>query len=92
MADAPDKGDLVRLESHPGPTAVTQAATRQFVGDVFRLYRKAGREACDRDDHGPTVRFTGGEIAQHARTLPDGYSPSGAAELTRKPGTAAEDL
>ena len=92
MAYAAGQGDLVGFEPHARTTPVAEAAPLQLIGDIAGLHREPGREAFDNDNQGAAVRFARGEIAQHARTLPDGYSPSGAAELTRKPGTAAEDL
>ena len=73
VADAAGQGDLVGLEAHAGTAPVAEPASAQLIGDVGGLDRQAGRETFDGDDQGAAVRFAGGEIAQHALTLVDGY-------------------
>ena len=66
MTDAPEQGDLVRLEAHPRAPPVAEPATGQFGRDVVGVHRQAGRQALDDDDQGAPVRLSGGQVAQHA--------------------------
>jgi hypothetical protein len=63
----PDQGDLVLLEAHPGAAAVAEAAAGQLVLDVGGAEGQAGRHPFDHDDDRATVRFAGGQEAQHDR-------------------------
>jgi uncharacterized protein len=77
VADPPEEGDLIGLESHAGPPPVAQPPPRQLASDIGSLHRQAGRQPLDRNHEGATVRLARSEIAQHALTLVDGYGSSG---------------
>lgn len=66
MADAPDEGHFVHFESHPGATTEPQAAPGEAVLDVPCRHQQAGGQTLDDHHEGPTMGFTGSQVAQHS--------------------------
>ena len=69
VAHAPDEANDVALKAHPGASAETETAPRQFLGHVFVADREACRQALDDDTQRRTVTLTSREEAQHCLIL-----------------------
>ena len=65
MTDPGEERELVALEPHPRPSAVSEAATRQLALDVVLGDVEPGRQALDDDDEAAAVRLTSGQEAEH---------------------------
>jgi hypothetical protein len=65
VADAPDEGELVLLETHPRPPAVAEAAAGQLGLDVLGGDGQTGGQAFDDDDQTLSVGLAGGEETEH---------------------------
>lgn len=65
MADAAEQQDFVDLESLAGPTPETQSTPAEFGLDVGLGDLQARGQTLDDHDKGLTMRFTGGQVAQH---------------------------
>ncbi len=70
VAHPTDDRDLVLLEAHARAAAVAEAPAGQLVADVVDGHRQAGRQTLDDDDEGAAVGLAGGEVPEHALTIP----------------------
>jgi hypothetical protein len=65
VANSAEQQNLVDFETLPRSTSETQAASTEFGLNVGLGDLQSRGEAFDDDNKGLTMRFTGGQIAQH---------------------------
>src|SRR5918998_4026447 len=85
VADAAHDRDLVLLEAHARPAAVAEAASGQLAADVVDDHRQPGRQALDDDDEGASVGLAGGEVPEHALTIPGTTRTAGTRDGAGRP-------
>ena len=86
MADAAEEADLVGLEALARAAAVSEPAPGELAADLFCCDRQSGREPLDDGDEGAPVRLSGGQVAQHRRSLRPGARARDLAEARWRPG------
>ena len=65
MTDAPDQGDLVGLEAHPGAPSESEPPPGQTPLDVLGGDQQSGGHSLHDHHQGAAVGLTSGQIAQH---------------------------
>ncbi len=84
VADPPNQGDLVGLETHPGPPSVPEAPPGELARDLGCRHRQPGGQTLDDHHEGFAVGLSRGEEPEHGVNLlrgPHGPGPRGTGGL-----------